>query len=504
MPSMTRLQSLVASVPTLQDRSLSLPNELLLQIFGYVVDLDGDPPSVSKILLEPSLDLTRHEHQPLKTLSLVCQRWRLILLPNVFRYARVTLSRVPRWVCLCTSLAEEITRTGHRDGSQHTRNLIDSIYSRTETSPSRAITSNDPNNPMNMEYIDDDDSDLLSLSKTYVHWLPSIRGEVETFMKFVREKDLHTEIKSLVLQTDQELTPHPTAVEQTVIVQQVNIIWKTFLNTLRLGRLVIAAPPSTMAALTSTRDSLESWTFEMPLHYLCFSCKAWKKREVMEKLSFSPPSSPDSSPSTKRPKRVQARPHNIRPWTQMIYNEGTMLPGYAHYEWNFNCPPLILPILLNFIHRECNYIRHDLTCDRSPNITSLTYISNFPFAEHVKSISLELTQFKNLRDVTIKFAEMDYLDDENSRLGRGQTSDVWKEWEDSYKNIVKHFLKSARAGVSVECLDTVHTRLLEDVDKIMKENSLVEQGPMAGRSFLQAEIEGVGSERKGRWVRKDI
>lgn len=321
-------------------------------------------------------------------------------------------------------------------------------------------------------------------------------------MEFVREKELQTEIKSLVLQTDQEMTPHPTAIEQTIILHQVSLLWKMFLNTFRLGRLVIATPPSTMAALTCTRDSPESWTFEMPLHYLCFSLDAWNTKGIRGNSPTSRPSSSDSNTSSASQKRVQARPHNLRPWTQIIYNEGTMLPGYAHYEWNFNNPPLILPTLLNFIHRECNFMRRERECERSPMMNLLTYISNFPFAQHVKEISQELAHFKDLKKLKIKFAEMEYLDDGHSRLGRGQMSDVWKEWEDSYKNIIKHFLKPAQAGTSVECLDTVHTRLFEDVDKMMKENSLLKGGPMVGRSFLQAEIEEDGGERRGWWVGK--
>lgn len=170
-------QATATSIPTLEDQLLKLPNELLLQIFGYFVDLNGDPPSVSNITLEPSLELTRHEQQPLKTLSLVCRRWRHILLHSVFRHTRVTLSRGPCWVCLCTSLEAEIRKTGHRGSSQHARDVIHTIGSRIEVSPSRAITSSDPHNPMDLEYVEDDDSDLLSLPRAYVHWLPSIRGE---------------------------------------------------------------------------------------------------------------------------------------------------------------------------------------------------------------------------------------------------------------------------------------------------------------------------------------
>lgn len=50
----------------------------------------------------------------------------------------------------------------------------------------------------------------------------------------------------------------------------------------------------------------------------------------------------------------------------------------------------------------------------------------------------------------------------------------------------------------------VHMRLFEDVDKIMKDSSLLKEGPMVGRSFLRTEIEDDGGEWRERWVRKDI
>lgn len=452
--------SYTIGLPALEDRRglggiARLPDELLLHIFGYNADLDGDPPSVSHILFEPSDEFTRREYQPLKTLSLVCPRWRRILFPDVFRCSRVNMSKEPRWLCLCSSHEEEI---------------------------------------MDLKYVEEDDSHLLSLPNEYLHWLPSMRGEVATFIEFVKENGLQADIKSLVLQADQEMTPHPTAIERATIIQEANLLWMTFMDTFSLGRLVIAAPPSTMAALTSTRDSPESWTFEMPLHYLCFCLDAWKTKGPAS------PSHPEfqgsNTPSTSPTRCVQERPHNIRPWTKLTYNEGTMLPGYAHYEWTFNRPPFVLPILLNVI-------RHDLSHESYPNITSLTYISNFPFSDHVKEVAEQLKHFKHLKEVKIKFAEPNFLDDGNERLGRGQMSDVWKEWEDSYKNIIHHFLEPATPGTSVEFLDTVHTRLFEDVDRIMKDKSLVMLGPMAGQSFLQTEILGEGGERRGRWVKRD-
>jgi hypothetical protein len=428
-------------MPTTNDHFTKLPNELLLQVFGYIADLNGDPPSMLRFTFEPSLELTRSAIQPLKTLSLVCQRWRHILLANVFRHARVTLMRRPCWVCLCTPLETKFESKGIQGRSHHSNCPIKGIHASVESSPDRAKTSKYPEYPIDLEHVESDEN------RQFMHWPPAMRSEVDAFIAFARRKELLLEIKSLVLQTDQELTTRLTGAEETIIVREIGFLWKTFLATFNLSRLVIVAPPSTMAALTSSRDSPDTWAFEMPLHYLSFSTEDQGGKDTGLIPSRTGPSDFGTAAiSQENPRRqVHASPHNLHPWRKMAYNEGTMLPGYAHYEWQTKLPPRILPCLLNFMSRESKL-------DRSPKLQSFEYISNFPYSYHIEDVMGELNHFHGIRLLKVKLAELDYLDD-NSQIGKGLRSDVWKEWEDSYKKVVTHFIKGAETGTVFEIVD---------------------------------------------------
>jgi hypothetical protein len=491
-----------ATMTIVEDNTKKLPNELIFEIFGYITDLNAEPPSVSKFSLEPSKQLTRSSHQPLKTLSLVCQRWRNILLPDVFRHVCVTLNPRPRWLCLCASLERQIR--GQRGRSRHADQVLKTIQARVEISPERAWTSKAPENAMGLEYVEDCEKDLLLLPGEFLHWLPSIRGEINNFLKFIVEKGLQSEVKSLVLQAHQELTPHLTGIEESIIMREVNILWRAFFETLSPPRLVIAAPPSTMAALTSSREgSSDTWVFELPIHYLSFSMQEPKAEH---KVSSSRPGSADSTSTTDSQKsgkqRTQLCPSNLRPWTHMAYNEGTMLPAYAHYEWQWKKPPQVLPYLLYFMHRQQK-------CERSPNLQSFEYISIFPFAEHIESVMQSLSKFKSIRSLKVKFAEPDYLDD-SARLGKGQTSDVWAEWKDCYTKVIRKFLQVAREGAVFESVDTERAELRKSVVEIFSKWAVLKRGHVPGREFMRMEGEGKGSQGEGelwktlekvRWVR---
>lgn len=65
-----------------------LPDELSIEIVRL---LDAKPPSQLKIIDEPSVELTCSTSRPLKALSCVSRKWRQLVLPVLFKYARLTL-----------------------------------------------------------------------------------------------------------------------------------------------------------------------------------------------------------------------------------------------------------------------------------------------------------------------------------------------------------------------------------------------------------------------------
>jgi len=65
-----------------------LPNELLSNIFGL---LSNNSPSASRLLDEPTIDVTYSDVTDLKASSLVSKRWRQTILPSLYKYARFIL-----------------------------------------------------------------------------------------------------------------------------------------------------------------------------------------------------------------------------------------------------------------------------------------------------------------------------------------------------------------------------------------------------------------------------
>lgn len=68
-----------------------LPEELLLSIFHLI---DSVPPSVTSSRQEPSLGLTCSDTHGYKDLASVCQKWRRIALPLLFKFSRLRLENV--------------------------------------------------------------------------------------------------------------------------------------------------------------------------------------------------------------------------------------------------------------------------------------------------------------------------------------------------------------------------------------------------------------------------
>jgi hypothetical protein len=67
----------------------SLPAELYDEVLSY---LDVDPPSYAEVPIYLNLECLESSVSPLKSISLLSHRWRLVSLPRLFRHARVCLS----------------------------------------------------------------------------------------------------------------------------------------------------------------------------------------------------------------------------------------------------------------------------------------------------------------------------------------------------------------------------------------------------------------------------
>jgi hypothetical protein len=447
--------------PTTMD---SLPNELLAQIAAH---LAVDAPSTIKFAHEPSAQLTDSESAPLKALSRVSWRYRKIVLPVLFKYSRVELDPNPQWVPLDARLIENMQ---HQLTTLSTHEIM--IYHRMRNKfKSGSMFAYDEafdDLLINLCRIQDDDNFLKSAPS--ILWLPHISRSFADFERFVTRYALKHHIKSVVVHTDREYQLRHVSTANAPLVRAVSEIWAKLFSVLEPARVVVAAPPSTLAGLLDTQlVSADTWAFDMAIHYIELLQPEPFRFEHMESV---------------------CRPWNTalvhrRPWYHLGYNEGSSIAAYSTYEYHLKQSPKMLYLTLLRLAKEA-----------SPccNITSFSFIGVFPFATNMTTLTRALHRIPSLMKLRFQLApgpEND-LFSSPARLGRAQPMDIWREWSESYK-IIGSYLNAHdfAAGAEFASGDRDSAQLTRDVDEHLEARR---RGPCRA-----------GWERKevSVWVRRD-
>ncbi|OCK80480.1 hypothetical protein K432DRAFT_328158 [Lepidopterella palustris CBS 459.81] len=388
----------------------SLPNELLIQIASF---LDRDAPSVIKIFHEPSTDLTISEDQPLKALSRVSWRWRKIVIPILFRFARLELDRDPQWVPIDAKLLDNM-QSNIGTLSTHEMQIYLSMRNKLKTSTFSAFDKDFDDLLVELCRIQDGDHFLRSAP--FTQWLPHLPKTFDAFSQFVSDYGLKKHIQSLVVFTDKEYELQHVARADGSLYYAVSNLWNQIFSALDPPRFVVAAPPATLAGLLdSSMLSADVWAFEMKCHYLelCQPGSGEFRRHVED----------------------CDRQHghsliHLRPWTHIRYNEGPSITAYSTYEFHLKQSPKILYLLLARLCKEAQ------DCC---NIRSFSFIAVFPLSTNVVTTLRALQKVRTLRSVHFQLApgEENKLIDEPWRVGRAQLSDLWLEWNGSYSAIAR-------------------------------------------------------------------
>jgi len=202
-----------------------------------------------------------------------------------------------------------------------------------------------------------------------------------------------------------------------------------------------------MMYLTNSRlETFDAWAFNVLYHFLEFRLETDKETrnetQTREKLE-------------ERLENDLLDLHQRRPWTHMTYNEATMIRGFSHYEWQEKIPPQNLQNLLENVATSQRF-------SETPRIRSCSYISYFPYSEHVKAVMKSLSKLKSLKYIEVSLADVDMISDPDM-LGKGQSADCWLEWELSYKAIISELLNNAEAGLIFESHDGQTTSLKNNV-----------------------------------------
>lgn len=420
-----------------------LPTELWFQIATH---LDVEPPSIAKFAHEPSEHLTECNSTPLKSLSMASWRWRKITLPILFRYTRTALDKEPQWVPIdarqVDSMQAQLTKL-----SNHEFKIYQSMRSKFKSSSSSAYAQSFDDLLIKLCRIQDGDECMKAAPQ--ILWLPHLPKTFEAFGKFVTQNDLKRHIKSVVIYTDKEYELGYVSEADVAPALAVAEIWVTIFRYLEPTRVVVAAPPTTLAKLLDTQvASQDTWAFEMEMHYV----------ELIQ---------PEPDPSRVEHSKACCRGQNEalidqRPWTHLGYNEGSSITAYSTYEFHSKQSPQILHRILNRLAEEVQ------PCC---NITSFSFTGIFPFFGTIAAINKELRRISTLKQVAFQLApgqENNALDDPE-RVGRAQRSDFWLEWNESHKFIAGFLLTfHSQGGAEFKSNDCWNERLAQDVSEHFK------------------------------------
>ncbi|KAH7113827.1 hypothetical protein B0J11DRAFT_140739 [Dendryphion nanum] len=392
-----------------QTHLLSLPNELLLLIASY---LSPTSPSTLTFAHEPSPNLTSSPSAPLKALSLVSHRLRSLLLPLLFSYARIPLSPDPQWVPIDARLLESMQ--GQLTAlSAHELHIYTRMRSKFKsTAGGFAFEESFDDLLINLCRVREEDSFLKAVPN--ILWLPHLPDTFRAFAGFLEGFGLRRHVKSVVVYTDKEYELLHVNTANAPLARAVADIWTQVFALVDPIRLVVAAPPTTMAGLLDTQTlSLDAWAFNMKMHYM-----ELRQPEEIERnriVHVSPTCRMWDSALIHR-----------RPWIHIGYNEGSSIEAYSTYEYHLKQSPMMLYQLLLRLAKECQ------PCC---NIRSFSFIGIFPFSTSMTNLIRALYRISTLRKVQIQLApgpENDIMDS-SERMGKAQPRDLWLEWNECYK-----------------------------------------------------------------------
>lgn len=426
----------------------SLPNELLIHIASH---LDGPPPSITKFAHEPSMKLTRSIEAPLKSLSQVSWRWRKIVLPILFRYARIELDNDPQWVPIDARLIENM-QGQLTNLSNHELQIYQKMRSKFKSSSTFAFDEAFDDLLINLCRVQEGDSFLRSVP--HILWLPHLRRTFADVVRFVGQYSLKHHIKSLVVFTDKEYELRHVATADAPLGRAVAEIWTHIFLTFDPSRVVVAAPPTTLAGLLDTQMlSSDAWAFDMKMHYI--------------ELIQAEPDPIKHNSSTCRP-WDSALVHR-RPWTHLGYNEGSSIAAYSTYEYHLKQSPKMLYLILLRLAKEVQ------DCC---NIRSFSFYGVFPFSTNMTTVIRALQKIRTLRKIQFQLApgpENDLLTSPK-RMGRAQSADLWLEWNESYKAIASFLgvfdFEDGSEFVSLDCEHPSWASEVEDyIEKVQERGS---------------------------------
>ncbi|KAK1071797.1 hypothetical protein LTR12_008568 [Friedmanniomyces endolithicus] len=439
-----------------------LPEELLIQIFTY---LDSEPPSLRNLREEPSLQLLYSDIRPLKHSSCVTKTWRRVVLPLLYKYARLRLDApsLPQWLdCrVCGPVALSCRSNGtdppfpETSAEQYHRDIVEEAMTHFKKQEHKAESTT---------------ASSLQLSDDIVFsWARQLYHGLSDFLRFANANDLESKIESLIVMTEatlsREFDRFPRAdTDRGWRYRCSAAFWAHLLSTLDPTRIAILALPMEMACLTNcaigTRGPRD-WTFgDMEFHALDLRLDAGS---ICPSPLLGIPVEYSTLDHTPRrfPGIAGTSILSLRPWTQITINEGSFLPAYSTDELGERGPPSVIFSIKDSLTPRPTYTAsvQRLSHTPLPSLRKFSYIAIFPFSGNLDFRDL-LPQLEEL-DLQLAPALSPHgssILSDPQRRGEADLLDCWTELEAVYGQLAAQLATSRITEENVPYLKRVVCR----------------------------------------------
>lgn len=401
-----------------------LPEELQLHIFEF---LDSRPLSEVNARQEPSLALTTSTHHDLKNASYISRRWRRIVLPLLFKHARLRLDVDPRnhWEnCQACARSPGVLpcQPYHTEMAEiMNRSIAGDSTSRRSFSPSDNVM-------------------YRSHESATAVWANRMYHALDDFLAFLQSASLLSAVQSLVLVTDRMLAeksgrfPHESG-QREWRYRASAAFWRHLLSHISPNRIVTVAPPTELACLMNASiDTFGDWAFSgMDFHIFELKLEGNRPDLLSQHFGYKDLNSVPSA----HPAFAETCLINLVPWTHISLNEGSFLKAYGTYEFFERGPPSLVYSIgqtLTSRHHWGNWNDPDAQIfDFNGPLRSFTYTGIFPFSNHADFRII----LPHLEELDVQFApdpQSGILDDKE-RTGKAELQDCWQELVSAYHDI---------------------------------------------------------------------
>jgi hypothetical protein len=249
----------------------------------------------------------------------------------------------------------------------------------------------------------------LSRPRLFTHTRHELRDQ-ERFLAFLQQHDLTRLVRSVVVSV------------RTIFPGSEKPLWWTrLLEEVNPENLTVVAPPYMFADMAncSLKDT-HTWAFNLPLQIMQF-------RQPSQRL-----------PGFQKP--ADDTFFSARPWTEVLFNEGSSLKAYSNYEYYLLRVPSFMEHWGSVDPLQSKELPYPV--EAISRLTCFHYTAIFPFYNHTNLVLKVIRNMTNLRHLSFQLAPepQSTIFEEEQQLGTLDPNDPWMELDTSYK-LISHSVR---------------------------------------------------------------